>query len=230
MRNIVSGPGPRVRRRKSLVVGHNRVHSQLGPKVASGMCLFRGPERRLIGLDVEELRLSARLRFSHGSLLGGNEMAQSRVGIVHITGDDCLHRTNDYTSRLELRLDSMRAEVTFLGGVGVGVDIERVVWTRLHARLATDAAVAVEIDDAVVATEERSDRTYGDAGCVIAVIAPQHRKEPIGVGELTLLDVLDPGPESAKGNFVFGFAGDCARMTADTFAVVYDEAVFHPGV
>jgi hypothetical protein len=99
----------------------------------------------------------------------------------------------------------------------------------LHARLATDAAVAVEIYDAVVAPKQRSNRTYRYAGCVVAVIAPQHGKEPVSVGILALLNVLDPGSESAKGDFVFGFAGDRARVTTDAFAMVYNEAVFHVG-
>jgi hypothetical protein len=68
----------------------------------------------------------------------------------------------------------MRAEVTLLSGVCVGIDIKRVVGTGLHARLATDAAIAVEIDDAVVAPEQSSHRTYRDAGRVVAVIAPQN--------------------------------------------------------
>ena len=124
----------------------------------------------------------------------------------------------------------MRAEVTLFGGVCIGIDIKRVVGTGLHARLATDASVAVEIDDAVVTPEQRSNRTYRDAGCVVAVIAPQNGKEPVSVWILALLDVLDPGSERAKGNFVFGFTGDRARVTADAFAMVYNEAVFHVGV
>jgi hypothetical protein len=193
------------------------------------MCLLRGPECRLVGFDVEELWLGARFGFSDSRLFGGYEVRELRRWIVHITRDDCLHRTNDYTGRLELCLYSMRAEVTLLSGVCVGIDIKRVVGTGLHARLTTDAAVAVKIDDAVVSPEQRSNRTYRNAGSIVAVIAPQDGKEPVSVGILALLNVLDPGSESAKGDFVFGFTGDGARVTANAFAMVYDEAVFHVG-
>jgi len=47
----------------------------------------------------------------------------------------------------------MRAEIALLGSVCVWVDVKRVVWARLHARLTADAAVAVEIDDPVITPE-----------------------------------------------------------------------------
>jgi hypothetical protein len=97
----------------------------------------------------------------------------------------------------------------------------------LHARLATDAAVAVEIDDAVVEAKQRGHRADGYAGSVVAVIAPEHREESLSVGIFALLYVLDPGAESTKRNFILGLASDSAGVTADAFAMVYDEAVFH---
>jgi hypothetical protein len=97
----------------------------------------------------------------------------------------------------------------------------------LHAGLAAYAAIAVEIYDAVVEPVERSHRADGYARRVVAVIAPEHGKETASVWILTLLDVLDPGPERAERDFVLGLASDCACVTADAFAMVYDEAVFH---
>jgi len=97
----------------------------------------------------------------------------------------------------------------------------------LHAGLATDAAIAVEVYDAVVEPVERGYRADGYARSVVAMIAPEHGEKPASVWILTLLYVLDPGPESAERDFVLGLASDCARVTADAFAMVYDEAVFH---
>jgi hypothetical protein len=47
----------------------------------------------------------------------------------------------------------MRAEVALLSSVCGGVDVKRVVRARLHAGLAADAAVTIEIDDSVIAPE-----------------------------------------------------------------------------
>ena len=76
----------------------------------------------------------------------------------------------------------MRAVVALRRGVGVRVDVERVVRAALHARLAADAAVAVEIDDAVVARVERPRRADRHARRVLAVVAPQHREVPARAG------------------------------------------------
>ena len=121
----------------------------------------------------------------------------------------------------------MRAEVALLGGVGVGIDVQRVVRARLHAGLATDAAIAVEVYDAVVEPVERGHRADGYARGVVAVIAPEHGEETTRVGIFTFFDVFYPGPKGAKRYFVFGLASDCACVTADAFAMIYDEAVFH---
>src|SRR3989442_921333 len=150
-----------------------------------------------------------------------------RGWIVQVSGNDCLDRADDHACRLELRLDSVRAEVALLCGVGVWIDVQRVVGAGLHARLAADAAVAVEIDDAVIASEQRSHRTDRNARRVVAMIAPEHREEAPSVGILALLDVLDPSAKCADGNFVFGLAGDRAGVAADAPAMVDDEAVFH---
>jgi len=97
----------------------------------------------------------------------------------------------------------MRAEVTLLGCVGVRVYVQRVVRASLHTRLATDAAVSVEVDDAVVAAEQGSHRANRYARSVFAVIASEHGKEAASVGEFALFDVLNPRSKSAERHFVF---------------------------
>src|SRR5262245_48607627 len=121
----------------------------------------------------------------------------------------------------------MRAEVALLSRVRVRIDVQRVVRTRLHAGFAADAAIAVEVHDAVIAAEQRGHWADGDARRVVAVIAAEHREEASRVWILALLDVLDPGSKGAERDFVFGFAGDRAGVTSDALAVVDDEAVFH---
>jgi len=97
----------------------------------------------------------------------------------------------------------------------------------LHAGFATDASVAVEVDDAVISFVQRGDGTDRDARSVFAVVASEHREKSSSIRIDALFDVFDPSTKGAQWHLVFGLAGDCARVTADTFAMVYDETVFH---
>jgi hypothetical protein len=91
--------------------------------------------------------------------------------------------------------------------------------------LASDAAVAVEIDDAVVAAKQCSRRTYFNAGCVVAMVATHHAEMAAGVRKLTFFNVLDPGAEDPERDVMLFLAGDRARMTPDAAVVIDNEAV-----
>ena len=138
-----------------------------------------------------------------------------------------MHRADDHTRGLEVSLDAMRAVIAFLRGVGIWIYVERVVRAGLHAGFATDASVAVEVDDAVISFVQRGDGTDRDARSVFAVVASEHREKSSSIRIDALFDVFDPSTKGAQWHLVFGLAGDCARVTADTFAMVYDETVFH---
>ncbi len=85
--------------------------------------------------------------------------------------------------------------------------------------------VAVQIDDAVAALEERVGRTDARARRVVALIAEDGKEEAAGVGERALLDRLDPAAVHADRNLVLGLAGDRAGVTADAFSEVDGEPV-----
>jgi hypothetical protein len=121
----------------------------------------------------------------------------------------------------------MRAIVALFCRVGVRVDVKRVIRACLHARLAADAPAPVEIDYPVLAAEKRSHGADSYTGGVIAMIASEHRKESPGRRVFALLYVFDPGAKRPDGDIVFGFAGESAGMTADAFAVVYNEPISH---
>src|SRR3989442_1203456 len=87
---------------------------------------------------------------------------------------------HDGARGLEADLDPVRAVVALRRGRGIRVDVERVVRAGLHARLAADAAAAVEIHDAVVAPIERDRRANGHTGRGVAVVAAQHGEIPAG--------------------------------------------------
>jgi hypothetical protein len=121
----------------------------------------------------------------------------------------------------------MGAEVTFRGGVGVRIYVECIIWTGLHAGFTPDAAVVIKIHDAVRPFEEGSGRADCDARSINAMVASEDGKEPPGIWIFALLDILDPGTKSANRDIVFGLTGDCTSVTADTFAVINQEADFH---
>ena len=58
-------------------------------------------------------------------------------------------RANIHTGRFQADVNPVGAVVALGSGVGVGVNVKGVVRASLHARLAADAAVFVEVHDAV---------------------------------------------------------------------------------
>ena len=174
-------------------------------------------------------------RFGFGSLLGRplkqlvgrHHPCDLRGGVVEVACDDRLLGAHHDAGRLDADLDSVHAVVALLGRVLLGVDVQGVVRARLHARLAADAAVGVEVDDPVVTLVERSGGADRDARGVGAMVAPHHREEPFGVRPCTLLDVLHPGAVDSEGDLVLGLAGHRARMAADACRLVDDEPIPH---
>jgi hypothetical protein len=121
----------------------------------------------------------------------------------------------------------MGAEVALGRGVVVGIDVESIVGTSLHASLATDAAPVVEINDSISTPVERAGGTDFRARRIIAMVAPHHPEVARGVGELALFDMLYPGAKDTHRHLVFLFARDCAGVTPDTPVLVDDKSVSH---
>ena len=99
--------------------------------------------------DVEELRARPLLRLPDAHVLPCDHPRDLALGVVEVAGEDRPLGADDDARGLEPPLHPVGAEVALGGRVRVGIDVERVVGARLHARLAADAPVAVEIDDAV---------------------------------------------------------------------------------
>src|SRR5215813_1863700 len=102
---------------------------------------------------------------------------------------------NDNAGGLEIIVNTMRAEVAFGGGVGVIVNVNGIVGAGLHAALTADTAIAIKVDDSVLARVERLGWTDLHAGCVGAVVAAHNAKVTGTVRERSLVDVLHPGSE-----------------------------------
>ena len=148
-------------------------------------------------------------------------------GLSQIARENGLRRADDHTRRFKAHLDPMRAEITFGRSVAVGIDIEGIVRTSLHASFATNAAPVVEINDTVRAAIQRASRTNYCAWRIVAVVAPHDPEVARGVREFALFDVLDPGPEYSDGHLMFLFARDRAGVTPDTPVLIDDESVAH---
>jgi hypothetical protein len=97
----------------------------------------------------------------------------------------------------------------------------------LHASLATDAAVVIEIYNPVSAPVQCSRRANLDAGSVVAVVAAEDAKMPASMWKLALLDVFHPGSKHTHWNLVFFLAGYSASMTSDAAVLVDYKAVTH---
>jgi len=95
----------------------------------------------------------------------------------------------------------MRAKMALRRCAIVGVHVNRIVRTCLHTGLTPNAAVGVEIDNAVLALVHRRHRTDGDARRLLAVVAARDLKYTPRVGEHAFLDVLDPRPIDATGTW-----------------------------
>jgi hypothetical protein len=117
--------------------------------------------------------------------------------------------------------------ITFGRGLVVGIDMDGVVRTGLHASLTADTTARVEIDDAVVTGIKGRDGANGNTGSIGTVVAPHDAECTVGIGEITLLDILDPSAIDANGRVMLGFAGHGACVTADALLIIDDERVIH---
>src|SRR5581483_5709956 len=201
--------------------------------------IFLGPEMRRLRLhhrriqqiavhaDVKQFRLGALLRLAHADFFQSDALADRAVRVVEVAGKNRLGGTDHFAGRLVAHVHARSIEVALGGGVALRIDVERIVRAGLHARLAADAALVVEIDDAVGAAKERHRRADFDARRVVAVIAAQHREVPPRVRVAALLDVFDPRAIHADGDVVLLLAGQRAGMTADAAVLVDDKPVAH---
>src|SRR5207249_10941417 len=118
------------------------------------------------------------LGLAHLHLLGGHELGNPAARIVEIAGDDRALGADDHARGLEADLETVSAVVALGGGLGGGIDVERVVGAGLHARLAADTALAVEVHDAIRPPVERDGRTDRHARRAVALITPEERVVP----------------------------------------------------
>ena len=147
--------------------------------------------------------------------------------VVHVPGDDRMLRTDVHAGVRSSDLDPVRALVALGCRVVVGIDVQGIIGTGLHAGLATDATVVVKIHDSVVPGVECLHRADLNAGRLRTVIAPHYREDPPGIGKFSLFNLFHIGSVHADGNVVFTLAGRGACVTTDAFSIVNDKSVSH---
>ena len=137
-----------------------------------------------------------------------------------------MYRANHDTRRFEAYLRAMGAIVARGGSMTVGVDVKRVVGTRLHTRFAPYTAIGVKVNNTIGAFVQRLRWTNSDARRIRTMIAAVNEKIAPRIGKLTLLDVLDPRSIHSYGYIMFGLACHRAGVAADALALVDHEGVF----
>jgi len=119
----------------------------------------------------------------------------------------------------------MRAKVTFGSGVSRGIHVYGIVGACLHACLATDASVMVNVHDAVRPLKHCADGADMNAWRICAMIAAKDGEMTPYVRERSHLDILDPGAIDAQRDIVLGLARCATSVATDT-----PRLVDHPGV
>ena len=174
----------------------------------------RRPQRDFGSLDVKKLWDGALFGLAHGGGMGGDQLADLRPGVVEITGYDGMHGTHDNAGWLKTDVDSMRTVVTLRCRFGLRVDVDGVIRTGLQTRLASDAAVFVELHNPIVPLIHGGGWANTHARRIRAVIAARDLKAPARVGIGALLDRFHPGTIHSERNFVLTLARRGARVTS----------------
>ena len=231
----VPSPGLAVRD----VVIHSRITGRFrirhgraeGPKVDLPFLVIQRthrslrPDHAFLGAEVEDLRARAFFRLPDHEGFALEDPRHLRRRIVEIPEDAALRRTDDHARRLQLVLHAVRAEIAFLGRVGVGIDEQLIVRAGFHAGAAADTRLLVEIDNAVAAAVERVGRADANAGSVFALVAQHGEEKAARIRKQSLLDRLHPAAIHADGNLVLDLAGDRACVASDALPQVYGESV-----
>lgn len=131
-----------------------------------------------------------------------------------------MFRTDDHAGGFESHIQTMRAEGAFRGGVGFGVEINRIIRTGLHTGFAADANAGVKLNDAIITLIHGRDGTDAHARRVDAMIAARHLKVAAHIGVRARFNIFDPCAIHANGHLILGLARGTARMTSDAFGLV----------
>ena len=119
---------------------------------------------RMIGADIEDVRLGSHFLSEYRYRLGGEELGHLAVWVVQITKGSRSALAGVDARRLKSLGHPVQAEITFVSGSGLGIDEPRIIGAGQHAVFAADANIMVNDDNAVfLAFIGCSCRTNGNA-------------------------------------------------------------------
>ena len=134
---------------------------------------------------------------------------------------------DDNAGGFESHIQTMRAERAFGGGVGFGIEINRVIRAGLHTGFAPDANRRIELDDAVRALIHRGDGTDTHARRVGAMITARDLKAAAHIGIRARFNIFDPRAIHTKRHLILGLARGAARVTSDALALVNQKSIIY---
>src|SRR6185437_3372341 len=217
--------GQRGRRRHELAVV---MRAAVGPH--EGRVVSRGEriQRRVVRAYIEGVGTRALLGAANARGLRavgtvcGEGASDFAGGVFEVAEEEGFLGADDDAGGEESFVDTVRAEVALRRRIAVRIHVDGIVRTGLHARLAADTRVVIEIDQAIGPLVHRGDRTDLDTGRFGAVITSKDGEVAFDFWKGADFDVLDPSAEGADGDVVLGFARGGTGMTAYTSGLVDD--------
>ena len=131
-----------------------------------------------------------------------------------------MFRADHNAGGFESHIQTMSAEGAFRGGVGFGVEINRIVRTGLHTGFTADANARVKLNDAIISLIHGCDGTNAHARRVDAMIAARHLKVAANIGVCARFNIFDPCAIYADRHLILGLARSGTGVTSDAFGLV----------
>ena len=139
------------------------------PDTCQGSCHW--VEHLIAGLDIVDVGLGSRLGLSHLDIMIGDDVRDWGFGVIQVPADDGFSGTDDDASGLVGILNAVCTVIALGGRAFVWIDVQGVVRTCLHTRLAANTAVIVEIDNPIITGKQGIGWANGCARCILTMVA-----------------------------------------------------------
>ena len=103
-----------------------------------------------------------------------------------------MFRANIDTGWLQTNINAVRTIVALGSRLRLWINVKGVVRTGLHARLTTNAAVLIKIDDTIGTCKQRRRGAYIYARGVSAMVASHDGEQAARIWKLALFNLFDP--------------------------------------
>ena len=181
----------------------------------------------VVSSDVIQLRSGPLFRLPDRDLVFCYSLRDFGRRVVKVPRQYGVFRTNNNTRRLQSQVHFMGAVMAFCRRPGIWIDINGIIWTRLHACLAANTHIRIKFYYAVIPLIHRGYRANPDAWWIGTVITPGHLKITRHVGIQSRLHALYPCTLNAEWNLIFAFARRRTRVASNTGIIIDYKAVIH---